>query len=158
MSFAYFIPSSPGMSIAFSSQYPIHLNQVRGVDVVFQSDKVLLDTPGRNEAVEESHASSLVVGATCASTAERLLTYNGTGTFLVIVYVAGRVAELVGSVDESLAIRVEAKQTPLDVARGIIRRDHVHSTSESISSSGIDELQGLLIVVIVVHKDLIFIS
>ena len=108
------------MSIACSSQYPIHLNQVRGVDVVFQSDKVLLDTPGRNEAVEESHASSLVVGTTCASTAEGLLTHNGTGTFLVIVYVSGRVAELVGSVDESLAVRSEAKQMTLDEVRGSV--------------------------------------
>ena len=146
------------MSIACSSRYPIHLNQVRGVDVVLQSDKVLLDTPGRNEAVKESHASSLVVGTTCASTTERLLTHNGTGTFLVIVYISGRVAELVGSVDESLTVRGEAKQTPLDVARGVIRRDHVHSTSESIGSSGIDELQGLLVVVVVIHKDLVFIS
>ena len=110
------------MSIAFSSQYPIHLNQVRGVDVVFQSDKVLLDTPGRNEAVEESHTSSLVVGTTCASTTERLLTHNGTGTFLVIVHISGRVAELVGSVDESLAIRGEAKQMTLGEVSGFAER------------------------------------
>ena len=91
------------MSIACSSQYPIHLNQVRGVDVVLQSDKVLLDTPSRNEAVKESHASSLVVGTTCASATERLLADNSSGTFFIIVHVTCCVAEDVGCLYEGFA-------------------------------------------------------
>ena len=96
------------MSIACSSQYPIHLNQVRGVDVIFQSDKVLLDTPRTHEAIENADTPRLVVRAARASTAKRLLPHNGAGALLVVVHVTCSVAQCVGRFEQGGALGGES--------------------------------------------------
>lgn len=84
------------------------LSQVRRVEVVLEADEVLLDAPRRDEAVEDRHAPGLVVCAARARTTERLLPNNGTRALLVVVDVAGRVAQSVGSLEQSLAVLRES--------------------------------------------------
>ena len=80
------------------------LYEVRGIEVVLEADKVLLDTPRRHKAVKDCHAASLVVRSTGARPAEGLLPDNRTCAFLVVVHIACRVTQTVSSLEQSLAV------------------------------------------------------
>jgi hypothetical protein len=78
---------------------------------VFQSYKILLDAPCANESVEEIDAPSLVIRSTSPPATERLLAYNGSGTFFVVIDISCCVAELVGRKQERFAVRGEADKS-----------------------------------------------
>ena len=84
------------------------LLQVGRVDVVFNPDKVLLDAPRRDEAVEDGHAACLVVRTTRTRTAKWLLADDRASALFVVVDVAGCVSQLVRRLQKSLALRCEA--------------------------------------------------
>lgn len=86
-----------------------HLLQVRRVQIVFQTDEVLLDTPRGDEAVENRHTARFVVRTTRTSTAEWLLPDDGARALFVVVHVAGGVAQPVRCLQECLAVLREAK-------------------------------------------------
>src|SRR6266404_4991818 len=54
---------------------------------------VLLDRPGAGPADQVEHAAGLVVGAAGTAPAEWLLAHDGPGGFVVLVKVAGGVAQ-----------------------------------------------------------------
>ena len=83
-------------------------DQVRWVAEILKGDKVLLDAPCAHEPVENADAACLVVRAARARTAEGLLPDDGTRALLVVVHVAGGVAELVRGEDERSAVGGEA--------------------------------------------------
>ncbi len=78
--------------------------EVRRVRKVLEPDEVLLDAPRGHEAVEDRDAARLVVRAAPSRTAERLLADNRARALLVVVHVAGRVAQAVRRVHERLAV------------------------------------------------------
>lgn len=70
-------------------------NQIRGIVEVFQPDKVLLDAPRTNKAIEDTDATGLVVGATSSGATERLLADNCSRALFVVIDVTSRIAETV---------------------------------------------------------------
>lgn len=84
------------------------LYKIGRIEVILQRHEVFLDTPRRHKAIEDRHASCLVVCAACSSTAERLLPDDGAGALLIVVHVAGGVAQLVGSKEQCLALLRES--------------------------------------------------
>ena len=83
------------------------LHEVGRVQVVLEPYEVLLDAARRHEAVEDRDGARLVVGAARARTSEWLLADDGTRALLVVVDVAGRVAQTVGRLEQRLALRGE---------------------------------------------------
>lgn len=89
----------------------VGLLQVGRVQVVLEPDEVLLDTPCRYKAVEDGHAAGLVVCATGTRATEWLLSDNSTRALLVVVDVAGGVAQPVRRLQQSLAVGGKAGRT-----------------------------------------------
>ena len=58
---------------------------IRWIENIISINEILLDTPGRDESIEKTDASSFVVGSTAATTAERLSADNGTRAFVIHV-------------------------------------------------------------------------
>lgn len=85
-----------------------HSNDVRWVLEILQPHEVLLDASGRHKAIEDTNAPCFIVGAACARAAERLLSNNSTCALLVIVHIAGRIAQLVRGDEERLSVSGEA--------------------------------------------------
>ena len=112
------------------------LLQVGRVDVVFNPDKVLLDAPRRDEAVEDGHAACLVVRTTRTRTAKWLLADDRARALLVVVNVTRRVTQTVRRLQESLAFGCE------------------DSSGERICTRRIDELKRFLEVCVFVDEDL----
>ena len=71
---------------------------------IFQSNKVLLNAPWRDESIEEVDTASLIVRPTATGTSEWLLTDSGTCTLLVVIHVPCGVAQLISCSDERLTI------------------------------------------------------
>ena len=111
--------------ICFPVFTSLDLDQVAGVSVVGNSNKGLLDGPGRGEPVKDGHGTTLVVGSGSPGTSERLLSNNGTGTLVVDVVVTGSVPELVGSQDHG---------------RSVLREDR---TGKTVFGGRVDQLAGL---------------
>ena len=85
-----------------------NLHQVARVAILLQSNKSLLDAPRRYEAIKDTDASSLVVGAAAPGTSEGLLTNNSSRALLVVVHITGSVAKPVRGFDEHPPVRSEA--------------------------------------------------
>ena len=83
------------------------LHEVGRVLKSAQTDEALLDAARADEAQEQVHAARLVVRPARASAAERLLPDDGARALLVVVDVAGRVAQTVGRLEQRLALRGE---------------------------------------------------
>ncbi len=80
------------------------LRQVGWIQVILQVHKVLLDAPRRHEAVEDRHASGLVVRSARTGTTKRLLTDDSTSALLIVVHIARSVTELVRSEQKGFAV------------------------------------------------------
>ena len=88
---------------------------------LLQSNKVLLDAAHAHKAVKDRNAASLIVCSARPATAKWLLAHNRPGAFFVVVYVASCVTKFVGCLDQSLALRGEAriyKEIRCDTKRG----------------------------------------
>ena len=85
-------------------------SQVRRVLEVLEADEVVLHAARANKAVEDADATGLVVGAASTRAAERLLADDSACALLVVVHVAGGVAQLVARLDERLAVGGEARR------------------------------------------------
>ena len=103
------------------------LHEVGRVQVVLEPYEVLLDAARRHEAVEDRDRARLVVGATRARTSEWLLADNGARALLVVVDVAGRVAQTVGRLEQRLAFRGETVCEPLVSVRGKYKVCETHT-------------------------------
>jgi len=75
---------------------------------LLKANKVFLDAPRADEAVEDADAPCLIVGPASTSTTEGLLANNSACAFFVVVYISGGVAEPVGRSQEGLALGCEA--------------------------------------------------
>jgi hypothetical protein len=75
----------------------IHLssNQIRRIPKFLQPNKVLLDTARAHESVEDRNAPCFVVGSTCASATEWLLTDNRARALIIVVHIASGIAQFV---------------------------------------------------------------
>ena len=109
VSFLVFYCTSSLFSILSIQAECRSLLQVGRVAVVLQTNKVFLDAARRDEAVEYGHAARFVVRTARARTAEGLLADYGAGALFVVVDVAGSGAQLVGRLNEGLALGREAK-------------------------------------------------
>ena len=133
-------------------QYTPKLHQVRRVGEVLQADEIFLDRARGDEAVEDGDAARLVVRATRASAAEGLLADDSACALLVVVHVAGRVAQLVGRLQENLALTREARA-------GLSQRSSsadwvfLHGTGQAVLRGGVDKFEGLLKLVVLVDVD-----
>jgi hypothetical protein len=83
-------------------------NQIRRIPHLLQPHKILLDTPRTHKPIKDTHTPRLVVRPTPARPAEGLLPHHGARALVVVVYVAGGVAEAVGSGEEGLTVCSEA--------------------------------------------------
>jgi len=101
---------------------PWHLDLVAGVSDLGGRSKLLLDSADIDEAGQEVLATSLVVGARGARTAEGLLTDDSASALAVDVEVAGGVAELLLS--EASGLTVSSKD----------------GTGETVVGGGLNEL------------------
>ena len=90
---------------SFNIPEPIKLsNQIRRIMHVLQPHKVLLDTPRAYKPIKNTNTPSLIVRPAPACSAERLLSHDSARAFLVVVDVAGTIAEEVGGSEEGLPI------------------------------------------------------
>lgn len=86
----------------------LHSNDVRWVLEILQPHEVLLDASGGHKAIEYVNAPCFIVCPACACAAERLLSNNSTCALLVVVHIAGRIAQLVRGSEECLSVSREA--------------------------------------------------
>jgi len=61
-----------------------------------QPNKVFLDAVRANKSIKDTNTPSFIIRSTCASTTNRLLSYDGASAFIIAVYVTSRLAQLAG--------------------------------------------------------------
>jgi hypothetical protein len=130
------------------------LNQIGGILELFQTDEILFDAPRANKAIENADATSFVVCTASPCATERLLADDCSSAFFVVVDITSRIAEAIGSGNQGLAIGGKAiGYKHLDSERKT-KDLYSHAPSKTIDGSRIDQLEGLLVVIVLEDEDL----
>src|SRR5690606_20033768 len=102
------------------------LHLITGVPHLTNTHKLLLDAPHAHKPAQQRPTPSLVIGATAASTAKRLLAHNSTRALAVEVKVSARIPEpLLGLAQNRPVLRKHRASQSIPATRLVRLHNHV---------------------------------